>query len=184
MTPCAELTTLPIYLSIPSASPSSHRFFSTIQQPTSTRLSHNTCSYTPNSSYSSRSHPTNKQTSNNHSHHGLLSALPRSPTPAPTSASLIRCQLPTSHNTPSTPTTAVTTHNACRQLPSLPWSSPDQASATSSQMRATPWQSPQPLSNLCSPRTITHTRPNHDYGFSYQSSRSYIAEPQLWRAHI
>lgn len=119
-----------------------------------------------------------------YSHNGLLSALPRSPTPAPTFASLIRCQLSTTFNTPSTPTTVVTTHNACRQLPSLPWPSPDQASATSSQMRASPWQLPKPLNLINRGHSRTHTRPNHDYGFFYQPPRCSIAEFQAWHSHV
>lgn len=36
----------------------------------------------------------------------------------------------------------------------------------------------------CLPRTITHTRPNHDYGFSYQPPRRSIADLQIWRSHV
>ena len=139
-------------------------------QQSSTRLSQRTCFLLQSTAATSVDliQPTNNLHIPNYSHHGLLSALPRSPTPAPTSASLVRCQLPTTLKTPPTTTAAVTTHNACRQLPSLPRSSPDQASSTSSQMRASPWQSPKPLnlvyrgqSRTHDPTTITDSLINH-----------------------
>jgi hypothetical protein len=92
-----------------------------------------------------------QQPSTTNSHHGLLSALPRSPTPASIPASLIRCQLPINTKTPSSTTTVVTTHNACRKLPSLPRSSSYQTFATSPQMRVSP-PNAQSHANMTEPR--------------------------------
>jgi hypothetical protein len=84
-------------------------------------------------------------------HHGLLSALPRSPTPASVPASLIRCQLPINPKTHSSTTTVAASHNACRKLPSLPRSSSYQTSATSPQMRVTPLNA-ESHANMTEPR--------------------------------
>lgn len=71
-------------------------------------------------------------------YHGLLSSLPRSPTPATTVASRPRSKHPSTISTSSSTIVDDTKHhNACRQLPSVPGPTTNSSSATSAiEMRA------------------------------------------------
>lgn len=109
-------------------------------------------------------------------YHGLLSSLPRSPTPTSAAAGLPRCSQPppTTTTPPSTAPVVTNHHNACRQLPALPWPSPHQAAASSPQMSAqwctTPSRALGPL-----PAEDHTTSPINDHGFLLLRHRSSIS---------
>jgi hypothetical protein len=98
---------------------------------------------------------------NNNNHHGLLSSLPRSPASATPTASLVRCQPPTISNHPSSnpPVVNPTPHNACRQLPSLPWPASHQAFASTSQMRVSQPRSLYPARKFNPAENESHAPP-------------------------